>query len=624
MRPNQQTLLLTSILLLFYFISNFSFGQLSEEQINKSDSLNNIINDSPYDTSVAKAYLDLSETLYLVNFDTIVGLCEKAIAIAEKNVASTDNQNEKLSYLTTISGALNNLGYFYDDRGDIVKALNYYHKSLKIREEINDSLGIAVSLNNIGIIYVDQNELEIALKYYYKSLKVKEALGDKKSIATSLNNIGAIYRKMNDSEKALTYYKRSLSIRKEIVDKRGVAISLNNIGTLYYRQSKLDTALKYYMESLAIKENLRDKRSIAISLTNIGNIFLDKNEIGLAKKYATESLVLSKELEFPHIIRDAANVMSLVYEKEKNWEEAFNMHKLFVAMKDSVQNEKTKTASIKLISKYEIEKITNEKELISKEKDLYVLKENRSKIIAIFFIVAFVFSLLLIFLIYRGYRKKTVISILLEKQKNEEIKKNEEKNILLKEIHHRVKNNLQIVSSLLRLQSSEIKDEKVLIMFSETQNRVQSIAMLHEHFYKSENLQRINISDYLARLIEGLIREYQINAKINLDINILSLQIEGSKLVPLGLIINEIISNSLKYGFNNRSRGDIMVHIKHLKENEYEMIIGDDGIGMSKDFNIEESDSLGTQLIQLFTEQLNGNIERLNLPGTIFKIIFEL
>lgn len=624
MKPSRQIPLVITVLFGLCFISNFSFGQLSEEQISKSDSINNIINDSPYDTSVAKAYLDLSEILYMVNFDTIVELCEKSIAIAEKNLGSSINPNEKLSYLATISGALNNLGYFYDDRGDIVKALNYYHKSLKIREEINDSLGIAISLNNIGIIYVDQNELEIALKYYNKSLKVKESFGDKKSTATSLNNIGTIYRKLGNSEKALSYLNRSLLIRKEIDDKRGVAISLNNIGTLYYRQSELDTALKYYMESLAIKENIGDKRSIAISLTNIGNIFLDKNEVGLAKKYATEALVLSKELKFPNLIRDAANLMSLVYEKEKKWEEAFTMHKLFVSMKDSVQNEKTKTESIKLKSKYEIEKVLSEKELISKEKDLSILKENRNKIIAVFFIVAFVFSLLLIFLIYRGYRKKTVISILLEKQKNEEIKKNEEKNVLLKEIHHRVKNNLQIISSLLRLQSSEIQDEKVLIMFSETQNRVQSIAMLHEHFYKSENLQKINISVYLTRLIEGLIREYQINTKINLDINILSLQIEGSKLVPLGLIINEIISNSLKYGFNDRSRGDIMVHIKHLQENKYEMIIGDDGVGMAKDFKIEESDSLGTQLIQLFTEQLNGTIERLNLPGTIFKIIFEL
>jgi len=180
-----------------------------------------------------------------------------------------------------------------------------------------------------------------------------------------------------------------------------------------------------------------------------------------------------------------------------------------------------------------------------------------------------------------------------------------------------------VVSSLLRLQASEVEEEKIISMFEETQNRVISIAKLHEQMYSSENLKEIDINQHFVPLINDLVEEYKVGTKVDIDIDLCEAKMGADTLVPLGLIINEMISNSFKYAFVGKEQGLIKVHIKHLRDNFYEMLIGDNGVGMPVDFNFDEATSLGTQLIQIFTEQLNGSISRLEDPGTFFKIVFE-
>jgi len=202
-------------------------------------------------------------------------------------------------------------------------------------------------------------------------------------------------------------------------------------------------------------------------------------------------------------------------------------------------------------------------------------------------------------------------------------KQSESKTAMMKETHHRVKNNLQMINSLLRLQSTQIKDEEVVKMFQEAQSRVLSMANLHEEMYRSDNMKLINIKTHFSSLIPKIINDNKVGKNIILDLNIGDIVIGIKTLVPLGLIINEMITNSLKYAFNGRDEGTIIVHMNCSEEKQCELIIGDDGVGMSQDFDIEGSSSLGTKLIKNFTEQLNGKIERLNRPGTVFKISFE-
>lgn len=608
--------------LVFILLPLISFGAKIDKHQSEIDSLFKIVKTSEFDTSVARAYLDLSEILYLSDLDTVVTLCKKAAKIANSNLEKQISEQEEKSFLETLSGAYNNIGFIYDDKGDIINALKYYNKSLKIREDLNDKEGIAVSLNNIGVIYIKQEQYKQALDYYQKSLKVKEGLGDKKSIATSYNNIAAVY-KFIDKSQALEYYTRSLVLREEIGDEKGIAVSLNNIATLYKSQNKLTEALTYYKRALDIREKIGDKRGISNTLSNLGSVALMQGNASLAKSYGERALEEANELGYTERVKDAANLLSQAHASLLNWELAYEYRLKADRLRDSLVNDENKLELIKQKAAYDLEKLQQEKELVEKEKDIQELKSYKNKILAFSFILAFLLALAIIVMFYRGNKKKDVINQLLEKEKNEVEKKNEEKNALLKEIHHRVKNSLQVISSLLRLQSYEFDDDYIRMKFEEAQGRVISIAKLHEQMYNSENLKEIAIKKHFTPLIEELVKDYQIKTKVCLDVYFVDVSMGSKTLIPLGLIINEVISNSFKYAFEGKESGNIKVHVRHKEAEQYILEIGDDGVGMSRDFNIDESSSLGMQLIQVFTEQLNGTLERLPNQGTYFRIEFE-
>ena len=199
-------------------------------------------------------------------------------------------------------------------------------------------------------------------------------------------------------------------------------------------------------------------------------------------------------------------------------------------------------------------------------------------------------------------------------------KKDKEKTAMLKEIHHRVKNNLQVVNSLLKLQSRELEDERIVAMFKEAQNRVLSMALLHEKMYRSDDLEHLDVRDHISLLIEDLVKSYSLENKVSVTVDIDYIDIGLQTSVPLGLVINEIITNALKYAFPKEGKGNIKVVIKKKEERKFEMIIGDDGIGAGP--FLDEKGGLGTKLIKAFTKQLRGGIERLDESGTVFKIIF--
>jgi len=191
---------------------------------------------------------------------------------------------------------------------------------------------------------------------------------------------------------------------------------------------------------------------------------------------------------------------------------------------------------------------------------------------------------------------------------------------MLKEIHHRVKNNLQVVNSLLRYQSRGIEDKKILGMFETAQKRVLSMAMLHEKMYRSEDLKHIDVKDHITLLIEDLVNNYAVNKSIKLNVDISSIPIKIAILTPLGLIISELITNSLKYAFVNKRNGMISVSLKELENGSFELLVSDNGIGYVAS---EEHKGLGTKLVQMFTKQLNGVIEKLDQSGTGYKLIFK-
>ncbi|MFN6488220.1 MULTISPECIES: PAS domain S-box protein [unclassified Nostoc] len=198
-----------------------------------------------------------------------------------------------------------------------------------------------------------------------------------------------------------------------------------------------------------------------------------------------------------------------------------------------------------------------------------------------------------------------------------------EKEVLLKEVHHRVKNNLQIVSSLLQLQSQTLKDPEVIKVLRESQNRIESISLIHKNLYTSANIGQIDVADYINNLAASLLISYQIwPNKISLETDIDPLNLNVDQAIACGLVINELISNALKHAFPNEQLGTISIALRNAG-NIVEMTIRDNGIGLPDNLDWRNTDSLGLSLVHdLVTEQLEGNIILERNHGTIFKIQF--
>jgi PAS domain S-box-containing protein len=214
-----------------------------------------------------------------------------------------------------------------------------------------------------------------------------------------------------------------------------------------------------------------------------------------------------------------------------------------------------------------------------------------------------------------------------ERKKSEEALKHSlrEKEILLKEIHHRVKNNLQIVTSLLKLQSSYVDDEKVKQLFKESQNRVQSMALIHQKLYQTKDLSHIDFKEYIETLALHLQHSYGVlEDKVKIVIDVKNLEMPIDNAVPAGLIINELISNSLKYAFPDRMSGKLFINLAFDDfEKEYWLSVRDTGIGLPKDFDFRNANTFGLKLVTALAGQMGGTIELVSSGGCEFRITFK-
>jgi two-component sensor histidine kinase len=197
-----------------------------------------------------------------------------------------------------------------------------------------------------------------------------------------------------------------------------------------------------------------------------------------------------------------------------------------------------------------------------------------------------------------------------------------EKEMLLREVHHRVKNNLQVISSLLSIQSSRIKDGHALTVFKESQNRVKTIAAIHQKLVRSSDLAHIDIADYIRNLVESVLRSYGVDGSaVQLDINVEDLRLGIDTAIPCALIINELVTNSLKHAFPGGRRGQLGVELRANGADDFHLTVRDDGTGGN--FAIDNADSIGLQIVKALTEQLDGTLDVSTDRGTAFHIQFK-
>jgi two-component sensor histidine kinase len=195
----------------------------------------------------------------------------------------------------------------------------------------------------------------------------------------------------------------------------------------------------------------------------------------------------------------------------------------------------------------------------------------------------------------------------------------------LKEVHHRVKNNLQVISSLLHLQSQRTQDPTSVQMFRESKDRVRSMALVHERLYRSKNLAQVDFTDYIENLAAHLFNSHQVDAnriKLAVDVHGVTLPIDAA--IPCGLLLNELISNCLKHAFRGKERGEIRIDFVPRNGAEIVLTVSDDGVGLSPGIEPQSGDTFGMQLIADLVDQLHGSVQVERNAGTTFHIVFPI
>jgi two-component sensor histidine kinase len=201
----------------------------------------------------------------------------------------------------------------------------------------------------------------------------------------------------------------------------------------------------------------------------------------------------------------------------------------------------------------------------------------------------------------------------------------QEKEVLLKEVHHRVKNNMQVISSLLNIQADSVMDERFVTLLTESQQRIKSMALIHENLYRSDNLLEIDFHQYIEMLANGLMRFYRFdNLALRLELDVVDVFLDIDTAVPCGLIINELVSNALKHAFKGRTgTGVIRITFQITPDGtHYRFSVSDDGIGLPADMDIRQSSSMGLEIVRILTEQLDGHWTCVSDGGTEFVIEF--
>jgi len=606
---------------LYYFTVNYEQDRAfnyTKEALELSKKIN-------YKSGIANSYANLARIYNATaNFDLAIGNLNKSNKIF---IELKDNLQIANNYAE--------LGVVFSKKGNFPEALSNFIKALKRYEKAGDELSVGYTYVNIGISYKQSKDYKMALDYYNKGLKIFKALNTldaRFGTAGTYSNIGNIYLAQGHYEKSLETLQMSLKLAKEFENPYQFAEAYQSIGENYMKLGQYDTALESYSKAIDYLNEINDNAGIANSHINIGYCYFKKGDNAKALSNINSGLAVAKEIGLLQWQKNAYQYLAEIYSRQSNYKLGYENQVLFKKINDSLFNAEKDKKITQMQMQYDFDKIQDEAQQIQKEKVLKLNQEtDKQKAIKYIVMVAFLCMSILTFGIFFNLKKNQRQKAIIAEQKEMVEKQNEviqqsltEKETLLREIHHRVKNNLQIISSLLNIQSQDIVDENVLSSIQEGQSRVQAMSLIHQNLYQSEHLNNVDIENYLSELVVYLSQMFVGDDKsIEVEVEASKIQFDIDTAIPLGLIVNELVSNAYKYAFNKRDSGKIKIKIKALNDVDYELDVNDDGNGLPSDFDPKKSKSLGLKLVAILSRQLRGNMRSHSENGTSFIIQFK-
>lgn len=472
-----------------------------------------------------------------------------------------------------------------------------------------DATLICAVYNKIGSLYFRQGNQGKARHYWRKSYQVAQKYKDAKALSTAYNNLGELQRINGELDTALLYYQHALAIKSYVKDSTGMHTNWANIGNVHLQRLHFDSAFHCYQQAYQLAFRLNDPTILAASQLDFGNFYLEKGSFQQALFWSYRGLELSTQLQDLHKQAQAHEQLALSYERQGQLDSSIVHQKQWMLLRNVIEQ----TNREKLTMQIEAEYIVHEKEkkLLQVRQQVSIEQAKNRTVDVIQWGGLFVLALLLLVALQvLRWRKQHEKALKIHLAQIEQ--QNEEKGLLLKEIHHRVKNNLQVITSLLGLQSLSIEDPIAKDLFRQSQQRINSMSMIHQMLYQSDHLAAINYRDYLERLVYSLVSSIKgedFNLQLHLNVPNISLNVDTA--IPLGLLVNEIVTNALKYGINKGPESLLTLELIPLGERRFRLHIGDNGEGIPGDWTkASNTTSLGLQLIQQLSRQLQGTIQR--------------
>lgn len=542
-----------------------------------------------------------------------------------------------------VQGIYTLMGFIHARKREFHQALEKQLLALKTAEANGDSsMQLCQIYNNLAETFLAFSDKEKAITYYSNALAVAERHRDIPAIYISNVNIANVWASMNMATQALS---RMKEISAKYEKPKNVNLDYNIARcyiNIYCQLKQFEKARPYANQLLQTADNLKLSDNAKISQYTVAiRFFSAAGEVAEANKYLEKHNELAQKLDNFYYLAANQKLRFILDTTLHNYKAATTHLLEFSRLNDSA-NQQSKSRQIEELQvQFETEK--KEQAIVAKDKDIRLLTNEsrlqrseiaRGRLLRSIMIAAAGLLLLFLIVVYRWYRiKKRNNQLLSEHQAQideqnaslqslvkEQKKLIGEKEWLLKEIHHRVKNNLQVVMSLLNSQSAFIDNEHALTAIHDSQHRVHAMSLIHQKLYSTENVSSIDMSHYIRELVSYLADSFDTAQRIGFELNIDPIEMDVSQAVPLGLILNEAITNSIKYAFPGDRRGRISISLTKEADNRYELTISDNGIGTP--VNIKKTGSLGMSLMKGLSEDIDANFSIENRNGTLIKVSF--
>ncbi|MCG2459276.1 histidine kinase [Flavobacteriaceae bacterium F89] len=503
------------------------------------------------------------------------------------------------------------LGYVYERRGLLGKAADFAVKSMELGEKLNDKKAIALAYSDLSNLFWKQSKFEKGLEYGLKSLKLFEERGiNDLDYDFTLYVVGNNYLALKQQLQALNYYQHAIAVGERYRFDNNLSDIYISLTDLYADLSQFRKGEEAGKKALKYAQLLDNNFMVMRSWLSLGKLQILEGKYPTAIESLTQCIkVATDKFGDAYYLSQAYNALGKAYAGNHDYQNAYQAFDRYDKLKSKVFT----AESDQRISLLQTEFDMANKEGTIKQQMAQLKKQRSRQLMVTIIAILLLLLLLLAYKIVQNNRKK-----------NRQLQKqNEEKEFLLKEIHHRVKNNLEIVSSLLALQSAQIKNSDLVGAMKESQHRVYSMSMIHQRLYQRKNLSSVEMKEYFEDLGQHILESFGMEDRITLCFDMKPIEVDVDTAIPLGLIVNELLTNSLKYAFPNQRTGKISIILRKSNSRTLYLEVADDGIGQPTPFKSAKT-GFGLQLVDLLMQQLSGKMKYNLSVGTCIQFEFDL